>query len=365
MFDHRIEFNTGITEIAVRSNALAEAGELLRHACALPAGARIVLVSDKRVAALHGQRLSEALRQVGFNVLEHLVEPGEKSKSLEAAGDLYRFLAQNTVPRDTAIVALGGGVVSDLAGFVAATWMRGVRFVVCPTTLESAIDASIGGKTAINLPEAKNLIGAFHQPVLVVIDPSCLDTLEVRDVSAGLGESVKHALIASEEFLAWHECHADAILGLDDSLTVELILRNVQIKSGIVEEDEREQTGRRVLLNFGHTIGHAIEACCGFTLRHGECVALGMTAACHLSHTMGILDRAVVARVEAILHRFGLPTSLAEPIDSDLIMTALRHDKKIHSGATHFVLLEGPGRPVVRNGVSDQAILEAYESLCP
>jgi 3-dehydroquinate synthase len=363
MFDHRLEFGDAATDVAVRPGALSEAGSLLRHAIGGPLGGRVVVVTDERVAALYGADLIDGLGQAGLDVLEYRLEPGEASKRVPVADDLYRFLARNDVPRDAVVLALGGGVVSDLAGFVAATWMRGIRWAVCPTTLESAVDAAIGGKTGLNLPEAKNLVGAFHQPLLVVIDPQCLGTLDTRDVRAGLAESVKHALIASEAFLAWHEAQAEAVLALGEDSAAELILRNIRIKGRIVEQDARERTGIRVLLNFGHTIGHAIESCCAFSLRHGECVALGMVAACRLSHTMGLLDGADVTRVETILGRFGLPTALSEAIETDRIMAAVGRDKKIQGGAHQFVLLEGAGRPVVRNDIPERAIEEAYESL--
>lgn len=387
MSDFRINFDLNQTEIAVRLNVLREVGSLARSlareedrsltvavrnavaarnaSAARNAGPQAVVITDERVAEIYGATLLESLKLADFQTLEYRIKPGEASKSLTVVGDIYRFLADRTVGRDAVIVALGGGVVSDLAGFVAATWMRGVRFVVCPTTLEADIDASIGGKTAINIPGGKNLVGAFHQPILVAVDPACLGTLDPRDVRAGLAESVKHALISSAEFLAWHEINVNEILTLDHARLTELILRNLRIKAGIVEQDAHEQTGLRMHLNFGHTIGHAIEECCGFALRHGECVSLGMVAACRLSHETGSLDASTVTRVGALLERFGLPTKLPEPIDTDGIMATIRTDKKVRGGAQRFVLLEEVGKPTVRDDIEEQRIRRAYESLLP
>jgi len=254
--------------------------------------------------------------------------------------------------------------VSDLAGFVAATWLRGVRFAICPTTLEADVDASIGGKTAVNIDAGKNLVGAFHQPVLVAVDPDCLKTLDPRDVRAGMAESIKHALLFSEEFLSWHEKHGDAILALEPGTIAELIGRNVRFKADVVREDTLEQAGRRMLLNFGHTVGHAIESCCGYAYRHGECVALGMLAACRLSHSLGLLGARDVDRVQTLLDRFGLPTVLAESVDWRRIITRLRNDKKVRAGKVRLVLLEGIAQPVIRADVPEKALRQAYDSLC-
>ncbi len=365
MFDLSIQFRDESTQVAIRLNILQALGSLLRELVPEPSTPPIVVVTDEHVGPLYSATVLDSLRDAQFETLEYRIRPGEVSKSLNVAGEIYQFLAHHAVPRDAVILALGGGVISDLSGFIAATWTRGIKFVICPTTLEADIDASIGGKTAIDVPGAKNLVGAFHQPVLVAVDPACLKTLDTRDIRAGLAESVKHALISSDEFLAWHEANVHEILTLDDATITELIRRNVQIKAAIVEKDTRERTGLRMLLNLGHTIGHAIEACCGFELRHGECVSLGMTAASRLSGTMDLLDDSVVTRVEALLTRFGLPTRLTDPIDTDRIMATIRNDKKIRGGATHFVLLEAVGRPVVRDDVPEHLIRETYESLLP
>jgi 3-dehydroquinate synthase len=365
MPDIQIDFGAQRTEIAVRRGVLSDLGPILRDQVQVPPDTRVVVVTDKTVAGIHGAKVLDSLGAAELDTLEYRIRPGEGSKSLAVAEEVYRFLADHAVGRDAIVVALGGGVVSDLAGFVAATWMRGVRFVVCPTTLEADVDASVGGKTAVNIPGGKNLVGAFHQPVLVAVDPTCLTTLPERDVRAGLAESIKHALISSGEFLQWHEENLREILALADAETSELILRNLRVKAGIVQLDAQEQTGLRMHLNFGHTIGHAIEECCGFALRHGECVSLGMLAACRMSQEAASLDGGTVARVEALLGGIGLPVRLADAIDTDRIMAAIRNDKKVRGKAVNFVLLDDIGHPKVLHDPPEDQVRKAYESLLP
>lgn len=365
MFDLSISLDDCTTQVAVKLDGLKETGLLLREVLRPKNAVSVLVVSDERVGALYGPTVFESLAAAGLRPHEFRFKQGEASKNLRVAEDIYRALVDCEIGRDGLVLALGGGVVSDLAGFAAATWMRGVRFAICPTTLEADIDASIGGKTAVNIPGGKNLVGVFHQPVLVAIDPSCLKTLEPRDVRAGMAESIKHALITSGELLTWQEQKVEAILSLDEEVVTDLILRNVRIKAAIVQQDAREQTGERMLLNLGHTIGHAIESCSDFALRHGECVALGTLAACRLSRALGMLDQSIVGRLERLFARFGLPTELAVPIDTDEIMATLRQDKKVRGGEVQFVLLEDIGRPIVKRDCPQEFVREAYESLLP
>lgn len=325
--------------------------------------ATTVVVTDQTVAALYGDALGITLRKAGGEVHQFLCEPGEGSKSLAAAERLYRFLADRKFPRDGTILALGGGVVSDLAGFVAATWMRGVRWVVCPTTLEAMIDAAIGGKTAINIPGGKNLVGAFHAPELVLIDPSCLKTLPEREFRAGLAESVKHAMLAGEEYFAWHESNAAAILARVPAVVSALIERNVAFKVSVVEKDPFERTGTRALLNLGHTLGHAIEETSGYSLRHGECVGLGLIAACELSTQLCGLDRAWVDRVRTLLHRFELPTRIETAVDTGAIIEVIGRDKKIRCGAVRWILLSALGSPIIREGLDKATVQTVIGSM--
>ncbi|MFQ5494333.1 MAG: 3-dehydroquinate synthase [Phycisphaerae bacterium] len=358
-----VRTGTDSTEVTVRTDSLPEIGVHLQRRIGAATGLQVVVVTDETVGDAYGELVVRALGRAGFYPCIRRFAPGEASKDLATAGELYEFLSARHIGRDAVIVALGGGVVSDLAGFVAATWMRGVRFAICPTTMESAIDASIGGKTAINITGGKNLVGAFHQPILVLVDPTCLRTLSPRDVRAGLAESVKHALISSESFLEFHEDNAERILGLDGTVTGELITANIKIKAGIVEEDVHERGGRRMVLNLGHTIGHSIEACAGFALRHGECVGLGLLAACELSRDRVGLDGSVVERVRALLQGFSLPIRLEQAIDADQLLEAMLNDKKVRGGRARFVLLEAIGRPVIRDDVPEAEVRRVCESL--
>lgn len=353
------------TTVVIRPGALDDTGPLLVKRCGDGSSGKVMLVSDDRVGPLYAERVSGSLRGSGRCVHEFLVPAGERAKSLAQAGRLYDAFAKCGLGRDGIVLALGGGVVSDLAGFAAATWMRGVRFAICPTTLESDVDACLGGKTAISIEAGKNLVGAFHQPCLVVVDPLCLQTLDPRDVRAGMAESVKHALITSESFLAWHEANVDRLLAVDSSVVSELIARNLRIKGEIVSRDVFEQTGGRMVLNFGHTMGHAIETCSDYALRHGECVSLGMMAACRLAASLGLGDPALSARVERLLTRLSLPTQLRISIEFERLMAAMRLDKKGLNQGLRFVLLEDIGHPVIKTIEGTDSIRSAFESLVP
>ncbi len=322
-----------------------------------------MVVTDEHVGPLYADAVGRSLAAAGFNVERHVIRPGDQSKALVTASQLYDRLAAGRYGRDSTLLALGGGVVSDLTGFVAATWMRGTGFAVCPTSLEGAIDASIGGKTAVNHPAGKNLIGVFYQPRVVVIDPHCLGTLPRRDLVAGLAESVKHAVIRDPDFLEWHRRQREAILQLEPQTLETLIERNVRIKADVVAPDERERTGLRAILNFGHTVGHAIEAGSDYERRHGECVALGMVVACRLSVRMGLLDADDEQTVVAALAELGLPTALGSAGDTRRLMDYVARDKKATGRRVRYVLLEGLGRPVMRDDVPDEAVVEVLHSL--
>jgi 3-dehydroquinate synthase len=324
----------------------------------------VCLCSDNTVAALYADQVIEALASPETRVELHTFAAGDASKCLAELDRSYGTLGTMRLGRDGMLLALGGGVVSDLTGFAAATWMRGVRFATCPTTLESAIDASIGGKTAINHLAGKNMVGAFYHPELVAIDPQCLQTLPAREVSAGLAESVKHALIRDAALLTWHEEHVASILALDGAVMEELIDRNIRIKAAVVERDERER-GERAILNFGHTIGHAIEKWMNYELRHGEAVALGMIAAARISRDLGLLPADDVTRIETLLAALRLPVRSSRPVDVEAIDQLTRSDKKVLGERRRWVLLDGIGRTVIRNDVDDALVRSAIASLSP
>lgn len=364
-----LELDRFSTDIVIEPGTLDNVGQLLRKRID-GQNRHAVLVSDETVGALYAPQVLDSLNAAELEVSQYRFPPGEASKCLSEAERLYRFLAEIRLSRDGVLVALGGGVVSDLTGFVAATWMRGIQFAICPTTLEADVDASVGGKTGVNLSLGKlsigkNLVGAFHHPVLVAIDPRCLKSLDPRDVRAGLAESVKHALVFSEDFLQWHESNVVDLLALDDSCLTHLITENLRTKSAIVEQDQAETGNRRILLNFGHTIGHALESHFDYRYRHGECVSLGMVAACRLSSDLGLLDGEVTKRAERLLESLGLPTRLEATVDASRILALIDLDKKRRNAQRRFVLLKDVGQPVIRSDVPDDAIDRAIQSLQP
>jgi 3-dehydroquinate synthase len=314
-----------------------------------------VMVADATVDRLHGPPVRSALAIAPADVLT--VGPGESAKSLETVGRIWDWLAARRFPRDGVVVAFGGGVVGDLAGFVAATWMRGVDFVQVPTTLLAMVDSSVGGKTAINLAAGKNLVGAFHQPIAVLADLALLDTLPPREYAAGLAETLKYGAIVDRAFFDWLEAHAADLLAREPAALAEAVRASCAHKAAIVARDERE-SGDRALLNFGHTFGHAIEAATGFSaVNHGEAVAIGMVLAARLSARLGRAPAEDAHRLERLLARLGLPISLPDGLDPTALLAHMRLDKKVAAGRLRLVLWRGIGRAEVVGDVPDAAIL--------
>ena len=325
------------------------------------ASSRLVLIEDESVADLHDQQLIPSLSTIPVVIR---VPSGESSKSINQLTRIYDRLAAERVGRDALILAFGGGVIGDLAGFAAASWMRGIPFLQIPTTLEAAIDASVGGKTAINLPAGKNLVGAFHQPIGVVVDLDFLATLPEREFVAGLAESIKHAVIRDPDLLAWHEAQRDAIAARDPAVVETLIARNCAIKAEVVGLDERE-AGLRAILNHGHTIGHAIELELGYELRHGECVALGMRVENQLAVERGWLSASDAARIDRLLASLGLPSKLPRKVRPEAILAACRLDKKNAGDAITFMLLHGIGACERVRDISDEVVVSALARIQP
>jgi 3-dehydroquinate synthase len=304
---------------------------------------RAIVVSVAPVSRRYGARVMRSLRDAGVSASRVEVPDGDASKSLRQAARLYEALIAHGADRTSVLLALGGGMVGDLTGFAAATFLRGIAFVQVPTTLLAMVDASVGGKTGVNLPEGKNLVGAFHQPRLVVIDPDTLRSLPPRELSAGFAEVVKHAAIWDADLFARLERDADALRALDPDVLVPVIERNVEIKASVVSRDERE-AGLRMLLNFGHTLAHALEAMYRYRdLLHGEAVAIGMVYAAARSEALGLAPAGTALRLRRLCERFGLPTDPpARPRSAYL--SALRVDKKKRDSTIGFVALEGIGR---------------------
>ncbi|MEO8486896.1 MAG: 3-dehydroquinate synthase [Betaproteobacteria bacterium] len=339
--------------ITIGRGALAEAG------AALPRGAaRAVIVTNAIVAAHHLAALRAGLDRAGVAVDVVLVPDGEPHKNLDTLRDLLTRLLELRADRTTALVAFGGGVVGDLAGFAAAIYQRGIPCVQVPTTLLAQVDSSVGGKTAVNHPLGKNMIGAFHQPVAVVIDTACLATLPSRELVAGIAEVVKYGAIRDAAFFAWLEANMGALLARDDDALTQAIHESCRIKAAIVAADERE-TGERALLNFGHTFGHAIETATGYgTWLHGEAVGTGMLLAARLSERVCGLPAPERARIEALVRAAGLP-GVPPALDLPRWLDLMGRDKKVARGRMRFVLLERLGRAVMRADVGEREIAEA------
>jgi 3-dehydroquinate synthase len=317
---------------------------------------RVVVVSNDVVMPLYGERVLNALKALGCQTSQVVLPDGESHKDMASLMKIFDHLMSAHVDRTATIVALGGGVIGDMAGFAAACYQRGIDFVQVPTTLLSQVDSSVGGKTAINHPLGKNMIGAFYQPRAVIIDMTVLRTLPTREVSAGLAEIIKYGCILDGQFFDWLESNLPALMQGDPVALAYAIERSCQIKAQVVAADERESSGQRALLNFGHTFGHAIEAGLGFgTWLHGEAVGCGMAMAALLSHQLGQLDAPSLDRVVALIGRAGLPLS---PPDwpAEAYLDWMAHDKKSSGGAIRYILLKGLGQselkaveaPVVR-----------------
>lgn len=339
--------------------ALARLGPLLAQHGFPP---RLHIVADETVASLYEAALLPGLLAAGFRPDVYRVPPGEGSKSREQLFAIYDWLAERRAERSEALLALGGGVVGDLAGLAAATYLRGLPFVQVPTSLLAQVDASIGGKVAIDHPRGKNLIGAFYPPRVVIADPATLLTLPPRQLTEGWAEVVKHGVALAADYFTWIEGHVAALLAREPSALTEAVARSVAIKAAVVEEDEREQ-GRRALLNYGHTIGHAIEAVTGYgTWLHGEAVAVGMMAAAHLGRIIGYTPEALVTRQEVLLTALGLPVRAPNLAIAEVLRAAL-WDKKASGGHLRWVLPSALGVSALVGDVPEEAVRAALRAV--
>ncbi|MCJ1297192.1 hypothetical protein MMC34_008762, partial [Xylographa carneopallida] len=322
--------------------------------------AKYVLISDTNVFPLYGQRLVDAFQQAGLALPHYEIAPGESSKTRQTKAELEEWLLSLRCGRDTALLALGGGVIGDLVGFLAATYMRGIPYIHLPSSLLAMVDSSIGGKTGIDVPLGKNLIGAFWRPCAVLLDVSLLQSLPQRELSNGMAESIKAGAIADESLFALIEANADRLLSCDKALLSEVIYRSVAFKARVVCADEREG-GERAILNFGHSIGHAIEAIMLPTLLHGECVSIGMMEEALLARSMGLITSAVVRRLDQCLTAFKLPTRVPGECGAAEMVERMGVDKKNKDGKKELVLLTSIGsvksKPGYTSTVSDQQLL--------
>jgi 3-dehydroquinate synthase len=345
-------------DVCVGAGTISSVGSLLPD---LPGASTAFVVTDRTVSARWFEPLAASLSEAGLATVPLTVPSGEDAKTLRVYETLLHQLATQEAHRDDPVVALGGGAVGDLAGFVASTYMRGVPFVQVPTTLLAQVDAAIGGKTAVNLPEGKNLVGTFAQPRLVVADVDTLATLPERELRSGLAEVAKYALTVDHELLDMLERDPGPVMARDPATLERLVARCVAAKAGAVAEDERDH-GRRLVLNYGHTLGHALERLDAFAGRsHGEAVAVGMVFAARLAEARGVAPAGLAARTGRLLASFGLETDGSLPSPDD-ILSAFRLDKK-YRGGVRFVLLEDVGRPVVVDDVTDDELRGLLQSM--
>jgi 3-dehydroquinate synthase len=352
----KVELGERSYPIMVGSKTLDYLGEAVRK---LGCGSRLLVVTNDTVGPLYGERVKNSLQKAGFDLLYYELPDGEEFKSLQSAEKLYTIALEGGLERGSAVVALGGGVIGDLAGFVAATYMRGVPYIQVPTTLLAQVDSSVGGKVAVNHPLGKNMIGCFYQPRLTFTDVRVLHTLAAREVYAGLAEVIKYGVIRDPSFFCFLEEQIENILALDEDAVIEVIKRSCAIKAEIVEKDEREE-GLRAILNFGHTVGHALEAITGYRVyRHGEAVAMGMVVAAAISVGRGLMQDDEQERLVKLLIKAGLPVVF--PFTAEEIIPLLLRDKKASEGKPRFVLPLSLGKAELFSDVETEEVRVAIE----
>lgn len=355
----RVELGERSYDIAIGSDSLGEVGEHIKSFGLSP---KIVLVSNPTVFSIYGERVSVSVKKAGFNPFTVIIPDGEEYKDLLWVQHIYDELLAAKLDRSSALVALGGGVIGDITGFAASTYMRGISYIQVPTTLLAQVDSSVGGKTGVNHKLGKNMIGTFWQPGLVWIDVETLKTLPKRELLAGIAEVIKYGVIRDKELFNFIEANREKILNLDSNILTHIIKRSCEIKAEIVSKDERE-AGLRAILNFGHTIGHAIETVTEYKrFLHGEAVAIGMCVESRLSLMLGLIERDEVLRVRSVVDSFGLPSEMPAHIDINGILSSIQLDKKAVAGELKFILPEKIGSVRIHKGVAEKSIKEVLQS---
>jgi 3-dehydroquinate synthase len=354
----RVNLRERAYDIEIGSGALARLPEFVAARAEAPIGrVHAVVITDSNVAPLFAQDAVDALARAGARVDQYTAPAGEPSKSVAEAEAIWNWMRDRRADRRSIVIAVGGGVIGDLAGFAAATFARGLAFVQVPTTLLAHVDSSVGGKVGINLPGAKNMVGAFWQPRGVLIDTDTLATLPDREYRSGLAEVVKYGVILDREFFEYLEANAGDAAGRKADCLRHVIARSCRLKADVVEQDEREETGLRAVLNYGHTFGHAIEAVTGYNrFLHGETVAIGMMCAARLALSLGRIDNELLDRQRQLLEALGLPVDCPSDLDAKSLLAAMQSDKKVEHGRLRFVLPDRLGHVELVEGVSaDQA----------
>jgi 3-dehydroquinate synthase len=357
----RVELGERSYDICIGENWLPQLGELLHL---FPKTSQAIMITDENVCRLWSRQVLQVLEAAGFQVEMAVIPGGEGCKNLATAAQLYEQMVTAGLDRKSTVLALGGGIVGDIAGFVAATYMRGITYIQIPTTLLAQVDSSVGGKTGINLPQGKNLVGAFYQPDLVFIDAIFLTTLPEREFLTGLAEVIKYGIIWDRDFFDYLEDHRSRILDRDSECQQHIISRCCAIKAEIVAQDETE-SGLRALLNLGHTYGHAFEALTNYEFTHGEAVAIGMICATRLAHDLGLLPAPDMERIANLIQSYGLPIKYGD-LDPRDIIVQMHKDKKNVGGKMQLVLPIALGKSQIFNDVNESrvaAVLDKYHSI--
>ena len=346
--------------ILISSDSLSQLGSEMKQ---LNLGTKVLLVSNPEIFDYYGQTCLQSLENAGFETYTHLIPAGESYKKLQSIEKIYDTALANHLERSSTLVALGGGVIGDMTGFAAATWLRGVNFVQVPTSLLAMVDASVGGKTGVNHPQGKNLIGAFYQPKLVFIDPSVLKTLPVREFRAGMAEVIKYGIIWDADLFTKLEQaeDIDSFASINQELLQTILVRSTQAKADVVSQDEKE-AGLRAILNYGHTIGHAVESLTNYQqFVHGEAVAIGMVAAGQIATAMGLWTEAEANRQDKLIAKTKLPTQIPPQLDINAILETLKSDKKVKAGKVRFILPTQIGEVTITDRVTEDIIKDIIE----
>jgi 3-dehydroquinate synthase len=357
----RVALGENSYDIAIAKGGLGQIGASLSS---LKLGQKILLVSNPEIYGYYGETVLKSLQAAGFDVCIHLIPPGEQHKNLASIEKIYDAAFENRLERASTMLALGGGVIGDMTGFAAATWLRGINFVQVPTTLLAMVDASVGGKTGVNHPQGKNLIGAFYQPKFVLIDPTVLKTLPVREFRAGMAEVIKYGVIWDADLFTKLEAaeEIDRYETIDPDLLDLILERSCRAKAEVVSQDERE-SGLRAILNYGHTLGHAVESLTHYeTFVHGEGVAIGMALAGAIASRMNLWTAAETQRQDVLIKKAGLPTECPNDLAIAAILNTLQSDKKVKSGKVRFILPTKIGEVIITDQVSADLITEVLNA---
>jgi 3-dehydroquinate synthase len=345
-------------KIVIAPGSLSQLGSQMQQ---LKLGKKVLVISSPEIFGHYGDTCLKSLQAAGFEPATHLISAGEEHKHLQSIQKVYDSALEHHLERSSTLLALGGGVIGDMTGFAAATWLRGVNFIQVPTSLLAIVDASVGGKTGVNHPQGKNLIGAFYQPKLVAIDPTLLKTLPPREFRAGMAEVIKYGVIWDEDLFSKleHHSHLDNLEQVGDELLETIIIRSCQAKAEVVSQDEKE-AGLRAILNYGHTIGHAVESLTNYKqFVHGEAVAIGMVAAGKIAVEMGLWTTEAAKRQDALIAKAGLPIAIPSSVTIASILNAIQSDKKVTAGKVRFILPTAIGKVIITDQVTPEIITSA------